>query len=343
MADTILLGLFDNVNQTASAVAELRELGVDDKRVTIMSNVPYSPKIFGRKAPRQLFLPFVLAGALGGVLIGLFIVVGTPTLYPIHVGGQELTPFPPSVIIVGEFLALGAMVGAFIGFLLQAKFPILRRQLYDPRITDGYIGLQVQVRDAQADDVAQALENNGVVDIRREDARDYPPPGNRHLIFWVLAGGGIGTALLVPLLFTFNIIRLPWINVMRDTPAVQYLEGPRRAVPESSIPWQGPVLVADEPATEPLEASEESLQRGELLFSINCSMCHGVGGVGGGPVTKYFPETPPLNGERAQNLTDQRIFWVITNGYNRMPKLAENLTVGETWDVVNYVRSLSAE
>jgi mono/diheme cytochrome c family protein len=130
---------------------------------------------------------------------------------------------------------------------------------------------------------------------------------------------------------------------MKPTPGLQYLEGPRRIAPESSVPFQGPVLIAGEPATEPLQASEESLQRGEILFNVNCAICHGEAGAGGGPVAKYFPEAPPLNGERVQGLTDQRIFGVITNGYNRMPKLAENLTVGETWDVVNYVRSLSAE
>jgi mono/diheme cytochrome c family protein len=32
---------------------------------------------------------------------------------------------------------------------------------------------------------------------------------------------------------------------------------------------------------------------------------------------------------------------VITNGKNRMPSLAENLSPGDTWDIVNYVRSLS--
>ena len=33
---------------------------------------------------------------------------------------------------------------------------------------------------------------------------------------------------------------------------------------------------------------------------------------------------------------------VITLGRNRMPTIGENLTPGETWDVVNYVRDLQS-
>ncbi len=43
-----------------------------------------------------------------------------------------------------ELIALCTMVVSFIGFLLQNRFPILVQQMYDERITDGYIGVQVR-------------------------------------------------------------------------------------------------------------------------------------------------------------------------------------------------------
>lgn len=340
MPNTLLLGLFDNVAVTAEVIEELRQQGVEDRQVTVISNVPYSHKILGRKHPRQWFLPFVLAGALGGLLIGLFIVVGTPYLYPIHVGGQPLTPFPPSVIIVGEFIALGSMVAAFFGFLLQNRFPIMRRQLYDSRITEGYIGVQVQADAVLADRAEEVFQAYQPVDVIRADADEYPSPGIRHLLFWGGAGTAALVAVLIPLLFTYDIIDVPWINVMFDSPAVEALEGPRRAAPDASVPIQGPVMIGDFPATERLPSTDDSIQRGQVLYNATCVMCHGAEGGGNGSLAQYFPEAPALTSERVVGLSDQEIFRVITRGLNRMPALAENLTTSETWDVVNYIRSL---
>ena len=149
-------------------------------------------------------------------------------------------------------------------------------------------------------------------------------------------------AVLIPLLLTYDVVHLPWINAMKDTVVVKAQEGPRRAAPPEAIPIQGPVLIAGQPATERLPDTPESRERGGALFSINCAMCHGRSRERDGVVgLKHFPETPPLNGERAAALSDEEIFLVITNGKNRMPSLAENLSPGDTWDIVNYVRSLS--
>jgi mono/diheme cytochrome c family protein len=343
MAEYMLLGLFDNVSITADVIEEVRQLGVDDDDVTVMSNVPYASKFFGRKTPHQRFLPFVLGGALLGALLAAFISLGTPALYPIHVGGQALTPFPPTAIMFFELIALCTMVVTFIGFLLQNRFPVLTRQMYDERITDGYIGVQIVARESLVEQIVNVFEAHHAHVIKREDAAEYKPNRMRYPLFL----GGVGAAglvaLVIPLLLTYDIVRLPWINTMKDTVAVGNQEGPRRAAPADSVPIQGPVLIAGQPATAPLPVTDASLERGKILYGINCSMCHGLqGDLQGAEVGKYFPEIPALVSERVQNLSDEEIFLTITNGQNRMPSLAENLDPGETWDIVNYVRSLGA-
>jgi mono/diheme cytochrome c family protein len=344
MADYLLLGLFDNVEVTADAVDGIRQLGIADRQVTIMSNVPYPARFFGRKPPRLWFFPFVLAGALGGVLIAFFITFVTPQLYPIVVGGQELTPVPPTAIIFFEFIAMGSMVGALAGFLMQNKFPILTRRMYDERITEGFIGVEVRANAVQAEQVGEVFEAHHAQVVRREDASAYPAQGIRHLLFW----GGVATAglgmMLVPLLLTYDVIELPWISTMSDTVVVGHQEGPRRAAPPEAVPVQGPVLIAGEPASKPLPASDVSLERGQTLFGIYCAVCHGAQADGNGPLGKntYFKETPSLTGSRVAGLTAEDIFLVITNGKNRMPSLAEGLNPGETWDIVNYVQSIGA-
>jgi len=341
VADTLVFGLFPNVDPTARAVAGLQAMGIADDQMTIMSAVPYSSRLFGRKPPRTLFLPFLALGALGGLAIALFIVIGTPALYPIQVGSQAIiAPFPPSAIMVFEFVALGTMVMAFLGFLITSRFPRLEPAIYDERITDGYIGLGVRATDRLADDITALFRAQGAVDVRLEDPALAKPSSRRFLAFWgVLAVVGLG-AVLVPLLLTYNIIRIPWINVMHNSIAVGYQEGPRLAAPEGAVPFQGPRLVAGEPATAPLEASENSLQRGGVLYGVYCSICHGYGDGTPGPLHDYFPEVPAINSARVQGLPPDRVFLTITHGLNRMPSLAEQLTSGETWDITNYVLSL---
>ena len=342
MAEFMLLGLFDNVPVTADVIDRVRELGIGDDRMTVMSNVPYSARFFGRKPVRSWFVPFALGGTAVGIALAFFITFITPKIYPIHVGGQGLTPVPPTAIIFFEFMALFTMLGAFTGFLLQNRFPILTRQMYDERITDGYIGLEVRAPEELAEQVVAVFESHHARVIKREDAAAFKPQGIRHLLFWgaVVTGGAM--TLIVPLLLTYDVVRLPWINKMDNTVAIGLQEGPRLAVPAESVPIQGPVLIAGEPATKPLPATEVSIQRGQMLYDINCRMCHGEDGdPQDAGVGRYFQEVPNPLGARVPNLTDEDIFMIITLGKNRMPSLAENLSSGETWDIVNYVRTLS--
>lgn len=357
MADFLLLGLFDNVSITADVIKETQELGISDEQINVMSNVPYAPEFFGRKKPRSWFLFFVLGGAVLGILIAGFISVATPDLYPVHVGGQDLVPVPPSAIMFFEFIALSIMVVSFIGFLLQNRFPILTRQIYDERITDGYIGVEVRAEGATAEKVKALFEAHHARVVKFEDAAEYKPQGIRHLLFW----GGVGTAglvvLLIPVLLSYDVIHIPWVNTMDHTIVVKAQEGPRLAAPPGAIPIQGPRLIAGKPASLPLEATDTSIARGKALFDINCALCHGDQADGKGPLSKFYNEqsgfpvgVPALKG---LNLPGSFIFTTITNGIVvtdpqtgkeviRMPVMAENVTPGETWDIINYINSLNA-
>jgi mono/diheme cytochrome c family protein len=70
-------------------------------------------------------------------------------------------------------------------------------------------------------------------------------------------------------------------------------------------------------------------------------MCHGETGVGNGKLSGFFNPKPfDLTSPQVQNLPDSEIFMVLTQGRGQMPSLAENLSVSDRWDVVNYVRTL---
>lgn len=153
--------------------------------------------------------------------------------------------------------------------------------------------------------------------------------------------GVVLAPFIIGLLFTFEIIKLPFPTDMAEQPSAGYQESPRKLPPEGAVPVQGLSVIPEEFPVNPVLPDEISLQRGAILYGIHCQVCHGAQGNGDGPLSSYFDRTP-------QNLTttqitsefDGSVYLTILQGFGQMPSLAENLTVHERWDVINYVRTL---
>jgi mono/diheme cytochrome c family protein len=100
-----------------------------------------------------------------------------------------------------------------------------------------------------------------------------------------------------------------------------------------------------EKLTNPKEVTASSVKHGERLFNVNCLPCHGTPKIDGyekGLVgQKMGPFVPNLAEERFVQMTDGLIFGTIRNGSRSqiMPKIGWKMTMDETWDIVNYVRS----
>lgn len=154
----------------------------------------------------------------------------------------------------------------------------------------------------------------------------------------------VGVLLGIAMLFSFDILKIEWPSFMEIQPSYRPMENPL-PVPESSIPIEGPIVIAGMGAPgNPAEADEASLARGSELYTIHCRMCHGPTGGGNGPIAPFLKIKPAnLTTDVVQSKSDGSLFLTITNGIvGRMPPLNENLTVPERWDVVNYVRTLKA-
>jgi mono/diheme cytochrome c family protein len=153
---------------------------------------------------------------------------------------------------------------------------------------------------------------------------------------------------LVALLFSYDIVAVDFDSFMENQPSVGYEEGPRLLPPDDAVPVSRPFYAAQGPDVEnPVPADEVSLQRGEILFELNCVVCHGGGGRGDGPVTRFWREDarPPadLVSERVISYSDGTINTFITQGIGAMPPLRENLDERQRWDVINYLRYLQAQ
>jgi mono/diheme cytochrome c family protein len=145
----------------------------------------------------------------------------------------------------------------------------------------------------------------------------------------------------IGLLFTYEIIKIPFPTDMADQVSIGYQEGPRVLPPDGIVPVQGLSLIPEEFPVNPIPADETSVQRGAILYSIYCQLCHGDQGHGEGPLAHYFDRTPEnLTSEQITAEFDGSVYLTILQGFGQMPSLAEDLTPRERWDVINYVRTL---
>jgi mono/diheme cytochrome c family protein len=149
---------------------------------------------------------------------------------------------------------------------------------------------------------------------------------------------------IVGLLLTYQVIRIPLPTNMDNSLAVGYQAGPRIAPPNGAVPIQGEALIADEVPVNPIPADAVSLQHGEILYHIHCALCHGETGHGDGPLAHYFARLPTnLAGSQTAAEFDALAYLAILQGFGQMPSLAENLTVRERWDIINYTHRLSRD
>lgn len=156
----------------------------------------------------------------------------------------------------------------------------------------------------------------------------------------------LGAPLILGLLITYQIIRIDWVSFMEIQPSFRAMEDPL-PLPERSVPIQGAAFLPGSGApANPIAFDQASIGRGKDLYLSSCYVCHG-GGAGDGPVAAKLVRKPAdLTGENVKQLSDGEIFLIITNGVKlstssiSMPDLRENLSVGDRWDVVNFVRSL---
>lgn len=84
--------------------------------------------------------------------------------------------------------------------------------------------------------------------------------------------------------------------------------------------------------------------RGAVVYQNFCTPCHGGALRGDGVVALHgFPAPPNLKGEKSMQLTEGRMFHILTFGQNKMPSYATQLSVEDRWSVIAYVKSVQNE
>lgn len=169
MADRAILGLFEDPDTAATATGELKKAGFSGHDFEILSSAPYPEGTFGEEEEHHRLYIFPLIGACSGFITGLLITAATQISYPLVTGGKPILSIPPMLIIMYEGTMLGALIFTVLGVLFESRLPNVGPKIYDPRITDGYVGVVVRGDEDHVNNAADVLQNHGAADVRRDD------------------------------------------------------------------------------------------------------------------------------------------------------------------------------
>ena len=93
-------------------------------------------------------------------------------------------------------------------------------------------------------------------------------------------------------------------------------------------------------------AGDFDIDKAEVLYDRFCIVCHGEKGDGNGYLftSKKYPLQPAnYSAERAMNKTDGQLFHNIRVGFGVMGAYGPQMTVEESWQLVNYIRHLQGK
>jgi putative copper resistance protein D len=88
-----------------------------------------------------------------------------------------------------------------------------------------------------------------------------------------------------------------------------------------------------------------SVAKGLHLYRQHCAVCHGEAGYGDGPAAAGLPKKPAdLTAKHTGDHTAGDLFWWLTHGIkgSPMPGFGDRLSGEERWDLINFLRALSA-
>jgi Alternative complex III, ActD subunit len=168
--ETVHLALFSDIDPASQALDALREMGIQDKDMTIISGVPYSDRMLGRPMSWTRVPQLAISGFVLGFIVSLLLNFGTPLLYPIYVGGLPLLPIPTTAILTFEISMLGLLAFTFLGVVWESAFPTLKTKEYHPEISDGKIAVVFNCPEEIHTRAHEALTAMGAEWIHRTEA-----------------------------------------------------------------------------------------------------------------------------------------------------------------------------
>jgi len=165
------LAVFSDIDPAVEAMDQLREHGIKDDQMNVISGIPITEQILGRPHVWTNVPRLALGGAIAGMLLGIFLAAGITNLYPLKIGRQGLVNGAPTVVLLFEMTMLGLLASTFIGVFLDSAFPSYRPKEYITDISDGKIAILYSTYEEKEDEVRNLLNSLGAESVTPAERR----------------------------------------------------------------------------------------------------------------------------------------------------------------------------
>lgn len=165
------MGLYPDAQSAASAVEGLQKSDFAGHEYEVLTGAPYPEGAFGEPPNRHKLYFFPIVGACCGFAVALLLTSGTQIAYPMVQGGKPILAIPPMIVIMYEGTMLGAILFTVLGIIFESRLPAQLPLVYDPRISEGYVGVVVTAPEERLDRAVEALKQANPTSIQDERVR----------------------------------------------------------------------------------------------------------------------------------------------------------------------------
>ncbi len=160
--------MFDDGVAAQRAVNGLRQSGLSDSQITIISAVPIEDQEFSDVDKATWIWYLATFGGFVGLGLSTWLIVFTETTWPMNVGNMPVVAWWPNLIVMFEMTMLGAILTAVGTLVVTAALGRKMPPLYDPEVSDGKILVGVAApSEASVPDLERALRAAGAAQHRR--------------------------------------------------------------------------------------------------------------------------------------------------------------------------------
>lgn len=147
-------------------MAALRAAGFDPAHLEVLTDAPYPEGAFGEEPVHHRLYVFPLVGAACGLVVGVLLTIAIQIAYPMVQGGKPLLSIPPMINVWYEGALLGAIVLTVAGVVFESRLPDFSGDPYDPRISEGCVGVLVtRLASRSLEPAERALRDSGALDV----------------------------------------------------------------------------------------------------------------------------------------------------------------------------------
>jgi hypothetical protein len=164
MANTCLARFTEHTHARV-AVRRLMQDGIAASAIEAMSSQPIHGDAIVPHQQATKLRTWAFGGAAVGLLGGLSLALVSALNYPLVKGGMPIVSPWTASLITYETTMLGAVLGTFVGLLVELRLPTFKNLPYDSSVVDGGIVLAVSCPEGSRASVESAVGAAGATKV----------------------------------------------------------------------------------------------------------------------------------------------------------------------------------